>query len=101
MIELLILGKLWGIRRDTATLSGRDEPDYEGDMNFLGFLLAWLLWPLVLAWILSLFGVPKWLVVLLAVVGGVVAALLLGIIYFVVGMFVAVIGLVILVIMYA
>jgi urea transporter len=100
MIELLILGKLWGIRRDTAMLSGSDYADIEAGVFTLGFILSMVAWPLLLAWPMLKVGVPRWIAFLLAVAVGVAVALLVPFLYFGVGLTSALIGLTMLIVKY-
>lgn len=101
MIELMILGQLWGIRKNTAVLAREDDTDIEAGVLTFGFLMSILLWPVLLAWPLLKMGVPKWLAFLIVVLFGAVALLVLTFFYFTVGLVTALIGLTVLIVKYA
>lgn len=98
MIELMILGQLWGIRKNTAAMAREENADIEGTVHTVAFLLSILLWPLLIAWPLLKMGAPRWLAFAISVVFGLVAFLVLTFAYFFVGLIVALVSLTVVVI---
>ena len=91
MIELLILGRLWGMSREL-------DPDYleseaEGYFWLVVSVLTALTWPMSIAWVFRAVRVPAWASVLLAFIVSTASALLLGWWYLVIGFAVMTVGL--------